>query len=205
MCSLTAQSAWRQENEVAPATYLDAEITKERNKILNPTTKDVVRGFIVYDTVGEGAKRKISKRRLDMVNGGISSHSQLMNNPARLQTIKKSYRRAAAIADVSAEADAERKKCKEDQSRKEVERQAKKQRQLDHFAAKKAELMPELVNLMRPYETGRETREQLSSLTRNQLADTLKYYYEAAPMGMATMNKANLIQGMLQGGGSASI
>lgn len=46
--------------------------------LLNPKPKEVLMGTIMESTImGEAAKKKIAKRRLDMINGKVNSYTNV--------------------------------------------------------------------------------------------------------------------------------
>ena len=71
--------------------------------MFNPTPKDVLIGFITYDVEWEGTVQKISKLRVDCIEGNINSSLRVINNPYRLKAINYHNELFVAVAEVSAE------------------------------------------------------------------------------------------------------
>ena len=63
-------------------------MSDNQQNLLNLTQKDVLFGFISYDAKGKGAVQKMAKRRLDLIEGNVSSYSRLLNDPKRLKSLK---------------------------------------------------------------------------------------------------------------------
>ena len=80
--------------------YLDVSITPEQQRLINPTTLDTITGFIIKDSQGEGAKKKLPQRRLNMVDAAISSHCCILNSTERLELIRKSNEVAAIMGEI---------------------------------------------------------------------------------------------------------
>ena len=55
--------------EISP--YLNVEINKEQQRLLNPSVLDTITGYIIKDSQGGGAKLKLLQRRLNMVDTAI--------------------------------------------------------------------------------------------------------------------------------------
>jgi hypothetical protein len=52
--------------------------------LLNPNFKDVVLGRVLDDCLGDGAKKKLAKRQVDIISGNISSYFRVVNSQANL-------------------------------------------------------------------------------------------------------------------------
>jgi hypothetical protein len=56
-----------------------------------------VAGFILYDCKGNGAVKKIARRRLEMISGNVASYSRLLNDGKRLEEIKEVHELTSAF------------------------------------------------------------------------------------------------------------
>ena len=83
VCNSVAQSNWDEEKDVSPSPYLDAHMTIQQKKLLNPTHKQLLTGFVLHDGKGQGAKQKVAKRRLDMIEANIAMYSRILNDAKR--------------------------------------------------------------------------------------------------------------------------
>ena len=88
-------------------------ITKLQKDLLNPTQKQVIKGFILYDVKGKGAREKVARRRLDMVSGNVSSYSRVLNDPKLMQEYEEVNKLVATVAAVSADKEAAKERTKE--------------------------------------------------------------------------------------------
>ncbi len=71
-----ARRHWKNNSiHLLPSSYLDLSITNEQINFLAPTSKDVVQGSIIENAMGDGAMKKIAKRRINMFEGNIASYS----------------------------------------------------------------------------------------------------------------------------------
>ena len=69
--------------QVKISSYLDAEVSKDQQELLNPSVHDSIVGFIIKDSKGEGARKRLPQRRLNMMDGGISSYCCVLNSEER--------------------------------------------------------------------------------------------------------------------------
>jgi hypothetical protein len=142
-----AQSEWSSSTNIAPSSYLDAAMPEAQATLLNPTYKHVLTGFIMYDVKGKGARNKIAKHQLDMIDGNIGSYSHLLNDSKRLQSLKDYNDLTAMIANVSADADKEKEK-RQVVAKQRAADETKKLLDKTKEAAKKTILMPKLAAIM---------------------------------------------------------
>ena len=105
------------------SSYLDVNLTPY---LLNPTMLDTITGFIIKDSQGEGAKKKLPQRHLNMVDEAIFSHCCILNSAERLELIRKSNE----VAAIMGELEVDRLRIREENKRKKeaeiVERAARK-------------------------------------------------------------------------------
>jgi hypothetical protein len=57
---------------------------------------------------GDGAKKRMARRRLDMVNGNISSYCRVLNSKDQLDRMKEVTLLTASVAEVTKEKEADR-------------------------------------------------------------------------------------------------
>jgi hypothetical protein len=166
------------------------EYSKVQQQMLNPSYKHVLMGFICYDVKGEGAKQKIAKRQINLVEGNVNSYSRCLNDPGRLASIKEMNQLAASVAEVTADqekAAAERTIAAVAKSK---DREKKKIEDAAAEAKKKEELKPKLEELMAKFDSGDKTAPAgFEELSKIQLINIMKYFYESRPKGMDTTGK----------------
>ena len=88
MCNFGAWAEWREERRVV-SSYLDVETTKYQCHILNPTPLDCIEGYIMEDDVVERALKRPPQRRLNFIDGYISSYCSILNSPEQLEQTNK--------------------------------------------------------------------------------------------------------------------
>ena len=89
MCNSGSQEEWRKGISVI-SSYLDVDTTKDKFRLLNPTPLECITVYIMEDAVGEGALKRLPQRRLNFINGSISSYCSILNSPERLEKIRQS-------------------------------------------------------------------------------------------------------------------
>jgi phosphomevalonate kinase len=187
------QSFWQNEKACKPSPYLDAFMTDKQAELLQPAHKNVLMGHIVYDSKGEGAVQKVAKRRIDVISGNINSYSRVLNDPNRLAMIEEVNRMAAAVAEVSADIDTNKRQRTEAAAEKAAAIAKKKIRKELEEAAKAEELRPKLEAVLKPFLFGPETVKGLNNLSKSMLQDLIQYYYKSKPTGLRTMKKEDLV------------
>jgi hypothetical protein len=185
-----AQSEWSSSKNIAPSSYLNASMSEEQATLLNPAYKHVLTGFTMYDVKGKGARNKIAKHQLDMIDGNIGSYSCLLNVSKCLKSLKDYNELTAMIANVSADADKEKEKQQVVAKQRVIDKVAKKLLDKTKEAAKKKTLMPKLAAIM---ETVTNDANELASQTLATLRDIIRYYFESNPQGLRTMKKDALL------------
>jgi len=72
---------------------------------LNPTPGDVLVGNILQDAIGQNAKKKIAKRRIDIITGNVYSFSQSLNSAVTLDLFVDTNKLASCLASISSAKD----------------------------------------------------------------------------------------------------
>eukprot|EP00957_Ditylum_brightwellii_P057559 4364227-Ditylum_brightwellii.AAC.1 len=104
--------------DVAPSDFLDCAVSVKNKNILNPGPLGTILGYILEDSKGEGAKAQLPKRRINIIDGNISSYCTVLNGTNRLCLVKE----ANLLADVLGNIDQERIVAKEKaKKKKEIE------------------------------------------------------------------------------------
>ena len=203
MCNHAAQMNWNSKGPLQPSDALNVEMTSDQVELFNPSYKNVLQGYIMYDVRGAGAKKKLAKRRLDVLEGNVASYARCLNDSKRLDALKEFNTLVASVAEISAEVQAEREKKKADATARAQEKKDKKHQVEQAFQEVQAAKMPELEGLM----NGREDdngvgstsveescKKRFQTFNKRQLLDLLKYYYTAKIPGIAKMQKEELIE-----------
>ena len=117
------------------SAYLNCECTCDQQKLLNPSVLDTMIGFVMKDSQGEGAKKRLPQRRLNFIDGMISSHCSVLNSTERLALICQANEVSAVMVDL----EEERHKKKEEQKRKRSDELAKAKKRREEKEAKERE------------------------------------------------------------------
>ena len=71
----------------------------EQLQMLNPTPQDMCMGYVIVDySVGEKANRRVAKRTVDMISGGVASYSRCLTNNANMKRVQETYDVADGMA-----------------------------------------------------------------------------------------------------------
>ena len=80
MCNFEPRAEWRK-GRIVISSYLDIETTKDQFRLLNTTPLDFIAGYIMEDDVSERALKRLPQRRLNFIDGPISSYCYILNSP----------------------------------------------------------------------------------------------------------------------------
>ena len=108
-----------QEKEQKVSEYLHCEVTCDQQKLLNPSVLDTIVGYVMQDSQGEGAKKRLPQRRLNFIDGTVSSHCGVLNSKERLVLIRQANEVAGVLGDL--ETDRLLKKAEQKKKRAEEE------------------------------------------------------------------------------------
>ena len=163
-----------------PSPHLDCAVHNEQLQMLNPTPQDMFMGYVIDHSVGEKAHRRVAKRTVDMISGGVASYSRCLTNDANMKRVQETYDVAAGMAILTEEKNSEKNVRSET---KRIEDERKKQEKLEKLAAeaqKKFELMPKnQLDLA-------QGLEHVLKLTNVRKAEILRYTYN---MNVTRLNK----------------
>lgn len=114
------------QNTIAP--YINVEVTKTQQDLLNPTALDCITGFIMKDSHGKFVHKRLPQRRLNLIDSTISSQCTILNSEERMKLIKKANEVAAVIADIEID---RAKKREENKKKKEADDRAKQLKKIE--------------------------------------------------------------------------
>lgn len=132
-------------NDNVPSSYLNVEVSSIQAKLFNPTVEDLIMGAAVTETMGEGAKKKLAKRRLEAMGGNVASYACVLNSTERMVAIKEAKALHAVVAEVSAEIEMEKLMRAQKKEIKKADGELKKKKAMEALALKRKELMPQLL------------------------------------------------------------
>ena len=64
---------------------------------------DCITSYIMEDAVGDRYLRKLPQRRLDFIDGSISSYYYIINSPERLKQIRQANKLASVLCDLESD------------------------------------------------------------------------------------------------------
>jgi hypothetical protein len=171
-----------------PQDWVNIEITKQQQRLLQPLPYDVLIGSLMEETMGERAKKKVAKRRLDAISGNVAAYCRSLNNPGQLEKVKEAAGVASIVGAIRADYDAE----KEDRSKKKKketkEKKARRKKKEAELKKKKRELLPE------QQEHLSKGMVHLKTLNNTILKGILRYRFDVP--GTAQMDKGKLLSGI---------
>ena len=107
------------------------EVTKDQQHLLNPTVLDTITGFILKDSQGESAKKRLNQRRLNMTDATISSHCCTLNDPEQMKLVQKKNQIEAILAEIELDKIKTKEKNKKEKAAKEAEKAKRKKIRLE--------------------------------------------------------------------------
>jgi len=78
---IDATHGWKSEEKLLPSSHPNFEVPNTQISLLNPTSLDVQIGAVMEACSGAKAKKRITKRRTDVVTGNINSYACVCNGP----------------------------------------------------------------------------------------------------------------------------
>ena len=76
---------------------------KHQYSLPNPTPLDCITGYITEDAVGERALKRPHQRRLNFMDGYISSYCFIINTPERLELIGQANKSASVLCNLDSD------------------------------------------------------------------------------------------------------
>jgi hypothetical protein len=150
-----------------------------------------VRASIINETIGEGAKKKIAKRRINFIDGNITSYLCLLDSSEQLTSMKEMNSLAAIIREIRSERDQDKSECASAKAFEAQESEKRKQAAIQAEQERKAAFMPDLVGLA---EAAVDDKTTLSNLLNSRLKDLLRYLFEPQTKGVSSMKRDILME-----------
>ena len=99
MCYFRTQEDWSIRRR-AVGSYLGDETSKDKERLLNPTPLEGTTGYIMEDAAGDRYLKNLPQKRLNLIDGHISSCCYILNSPERLVLVKEVNELTAVICDI---------------------------------------------------------------------------------------------------------
>jgi hypothetical protein len=160
-----------------PSTALDVAFTDDQVAFLQPTMMQCNTGVIMDEIRGDGAKKRMTRQRLGMVNGNISSYCQVLNSKYQMAHMNEATLLTSPVAEVTKEKEAirqrrldKRKQDTEDKKKKDAEKKATSERKAIEIKSKYAPSMDGVND---------KVRDHVKNLTVGQLRMLLQYEFNS--------------------------
>ncbi len=79
---------------------MNVQISQQQLEFLYTTTGDVLVGNILQDSIGQNAKKKIAKRRIDIITGNVYNFSRSLNSAETLDLVVDTNKLASCLASI---------------------------------------------------------------------------------------------------------
>ncbi len=162
----------RGQRSLQPSAYLNVKISQQQFQFLNPTPGDVLVGNILHDSIGQNAKKKIAKRRIDIITGNVYSFSRSLNSAETLDLVVDTNKLASCLASISAAKDAAKDAAKNKREADARAKEAKKSQDKVELESKKVEVCEDFAE-----DIGKDVA-HVCSLPVTKMKLLLKYYFE---------------------------
>ena len=137
------------EEKLLPSSHLNVKVSNTQISLLNPTSRDVQIGAVMEACSGAKAKKRIAKRRTDVVTGNINSYARVCNGPDQLKQLQQYKELTSSLSALAAEKQelvelARKKKMKEGKDKE--ARKAEKARKAKEEKEQSLPIVKELVS-----------------------------------------------------------
>ena len=102
MCNFGAREEWRNGRR-SVSSYLDVEISNDQDRLVNPTPLELISSYIMENDIFDRALKRLPQRRLNLIDGSISSYCSTLNSPERLRMIKQANKLASILCDIESD------------------------------------------------------------------------------------------------------
>ena len=174
MTDYTARKHFKS-HTITSSSYLDVDITDDQIDLLHPSALDCISGYIMDGLVGRNSKKRLAKRRLNMVDANISSYCVLLNGIERIELVREVNELAAACGEVSKEVEEKREERANEKERKQKESKEKKAAVERQELEKRAEA--EIMNDTILNEIKTRGIEHIKTLSVKQLQSLLQFHW----------------------------
>ena len=80
MCNFGSREEWRNGRR-SVSFYPDVEISNDQYRLVNPTPLDCISGYIMEDAIVGRALKRLTLKRLNLIDGYISSYCSIISSP----------------------------------------------------------------------------------------------------------------------------
>ena len=186
MCNFTAREEGLQQararergkgRDVMPSDFLDCAISVDNKNILNPGPLDTILGHILEDSKGWGAKARLPKRRLNMIDGNISSYCTVLNGPDRLNLVREANLLAGVLGDIDRERTHAKEIAKKQKEKEDAEKEERSKIRNETAEKKKEEGLERCIFLLSEIE--QKGVSHVPTLLNDDLKVLIRYHFES--------------------------
>eukprot|EP00957_Ditylum_brightwellii_P017468 1315626-Ditylum_brightwellii.AAC.1 len=99
MLNFGARSEWRR-GKCEVSMYLDVAVSPDQCRLLNQNTLETIPDYIMEDTKGGGTRKHLPARRLNIIDGCISSWLSMLNSREKKGLIRQSNELAKVLGKI---------------------------------------------------------------------------------------------------------
>ena len=99
MCNFGTREEWRN-GRISFGSYLDVEIRNDQYLLVKPNPLDCIAGYIMEGAIGDRALKRLPQRKLNIIDGSISSYWSILNSTKPLHMIKQANVLAYVLCDI---------------------------------------------------------------------------------------------------------
>lgn len=191
MLNHAARTEWKNGTREV-SSFLDAAVSSVQACLLNPTTLDTITGYIMEDTKGEGARRRLPARRLNMIDACISSWCSVLNSKDKLVLIKQANELAKVLGEIEKDREDEKQKRLSNTEQEEKEKQARAEKRLEKEINDREEGLLQLPPLIQRLKD--KGCAEFPNFTVPQLCIIICYEFTDEEGKSSKLNKAPLIE-----------
>jgi hypothetical protein len=152
-------------------------------------------GWLISDAVGEGAKKKMAKRRVEFISGNVNSYARVMNSQEHLDKATEANGLAAILGEMKADGEEERATRAAEKKTEDAEREKRREAAAQKEQEKRTMLLPSLLVTAEELATRAKI---IDAVNIGDLKDLLKYFFEPPLAGLSKMKRAELVAAVEQ-------
>jgi len=159
------------------SSYLDVEMTHEQCKLFNPSVLDTVLGYIMKDSQGDGARRRLPQQRLNIFCSNIQAYSCWLNSEKWMKNVSEAMQLSLVLADIQHDKLIEKEQRDKKRRRAEIEQLMQREERERQAEAKRVEGLERATCMMADIE--RLGVHIIRTFTCADLKKLIRYYFDS--------------------------
>ena len=102
MFNFGARAEWRNGRR-SVSSYLGVQISNDQYLLVNPTPLYCITGYIMEGAIGDRYLKRLTQKKLNIIDGSISSYVSILNSIECLHMIKQANQLASIICDIDSD------------------------------------------------------------------------------------------------------